>query len=65
MITLDKYETQTFTKKQEQSINNLNNAIAEHFMAMGVDPDFTENVWELVDKIITEQILDNYEEVKR
>ena len=62
MIALVKYETQTFTEEQEQAINKRNDAIAEHFIVMGIDPDFTENVWELVDKIVTEQILNNYDD---
>ena len=59
MITLDKYETQTFTNEQEEAINNLNDAIVKHFEVLGVNPDFTEDVWECIDQIVTEQIFNN------
>lgn len=62
MITLKDYETQTFTKEQEDAINVLNGAIEDHFRVMGVDPTYTNIVWECIDQIITEQILTNYEE---
>lgn len=62
MISLHNYETQTFTKKQEQAINRLHNAIEHHFEVMGIDTNYTNNVWEYIDGVITEQILQPTEE---
>ena len=62
MITLNDYENQNFTKEQEQAINYLHEALNKHFVAMGSDLD-AEDVWDYIDQLITEQILNNHSEV--
>ena len=62
MITLHKYETQTFTDEQEQAISELNDAIAKHFDVMGCNVDLTEDVWNYIDGLITHEILNDYKE---
>ena len=62
MITLQDYETHTFNKDQEDAINMLNDAIVTHFQVMGIDPEYTEDVWNYIDTLITEEILTNNEE---
>lgn len=51
-MNITKYDTQDFTDEQENAINELNDSIVKHFKVMGVDPEFTEDVWNCIDEII-------------
>lgn len=55
-MKLQDYDNQTFTDEQERAINTLNDAIVEHFEVMGVDPEYTDNVWEKIDEIIRQEL---------